>query len=49
VQRIRLREQFKLTSWVSDAAWQQIKMLAHKTAIIAQEQQAATSGVLLDE
>jgi len=38
-----------LTSWVSHAAWPQIKMQEHKTARMTQEQQSSASGALLDE
>jgi hypothetical protein len=37
------------TSWVSHAAWPQIKMQEHKTARMAQEQQSSVSGALLGE
>jgi hypothetical protein len=49
VQRIRWRKQLNLRHGLSHAAWQQIKVLAHKMARMAQEQQATTSGALLGE
>jgi len=40
---------FQLTSWVSRAAWSQIKVQGHKTARMAQQQQSFASGALLGQ